>query len=93
MAKETVAIGQEPPCPAVRKRKKRPPKSGVETVTTVATQKVRSHRTGFLPFRTTFSTFFGLMAHFRILKRMKMLHFSVLVKANLSLKNIHLDLL
>lgn len=57
MAKESVAIGQEPPCPAVRKRKKRTPKSGVETVTTVAMQKVRSHRTGFLPFQNHFLYF------------------------------------
>ncbi|XP_039875842.1 uncharacterized protein LOC120726380 [Simochromis diagramma] len=44
VAKESVAIGQEPPCPAVRKRKKRPPKSGVETVTTVATQKTMEEK-------------------------------------------------
>ncbi|XP_044027507.1 plectin a isoform X6 [Siniperca chuatsi] len=39
VAKESVALGQEPPCPAVRKRKRQPLKVGMETVTGVRSQK------------------------------------------------------
>lgn len=31
VAKEAVAVGQEPPCPAARKRRRRPLKAGTET--------------------------------------------------------------
>lgn len=41
VVKESVAVGQEPPCPAVRKRKRRALKGGTETVTAVRSQKVR----------------------------------------------------
>lgn len=40
--KESVALGQEPPCPAVRKRKRRPLKGRMETVTGGRSQKVRN---------------------------------------------------
>ncbi|CAJ1082779.1 LOW QUALITY PROTEIN: plectin a [Xyrichtys novacula] len=40
--KDPVALRQEPTCPAVRKRKRRPGKGGVETVTAASSQKVRS---------------------------------------------------
>lgn len=39
VAKETAALEQPPPCPSVRKRKRRPLKAGMETVTAVRTQK------------------------------------------------------
>ncbi|KAG8004859.1 hypothetical protein GBF38_010671 [Nibea albiflora] len=39
VVKESVAVGQEPPCPAVRKRKRRPLKVRMETVTAVRSQK------------------------------------------------------
>lgn len=42
VAKESVALGQEPPCPAGRKRRRQPLKVGMETVTAVRSQKVRN---------------------------------------------------
>lgn len=42
VAKEIVAIVQEPPRPAVRKRRERTLKAGMETVTRVRSQKVRT---------------------------------------------------
>lgn len=41
LVKESAPSAQEPPCPAVRKRKRRPLKARMETVTAVTTQKVR----------------------------------------------------
>lgn len=40
--KESVVLAQEPPGPALRKRKRRPLKAGMETVTSVTSQKVRN---------------------------------------------------
>lgn len=71
MVKESVALGQEPPRPAVRKRKRRPLKVGMETVTAVRSQKVRNVSPlcvikGLVSrrFRITFSTVVGLMRPF-----------------------------
>lgn len=38
--KKSVTLAQEPSCPAVRKRKRRPLKAGMETVTSGTSQKV-----------------------------------------------------
>ncbi len=69
VAKESVALGQEPPCPAVRKRRRRPLKVGMETA--VRSQKVRNVPTlrvikGLVSwlFRTTFYAVFGLISLF-----------------------------
>ena len=40
--KESVTLAQETPGPAVRKRKRRPLKAGMETVTSVNSRKVRN---------------------------------------------------
>lgn len=69
VAEDSAALGQDPPRPAVRKRKRRPLKVQMETVTAVRSQKVRNVSPpcvikGLISWhvRSTFSTVFGLIS-------------------------------